>query len=164
MTEKCKEDGKIATIFERPDRFEAFAILIDTAHKCISKIKQELCDGDATMKSVHTLWLYELYKHKGGLTASELAEKSNIDRSLISREIRALVRSGYVTAEPAVGKRSYNSLITLTEKGTATAVRIAAAAHEFQLAGGKGIDDAALASFYDTLNKICDNLNNIADR
>lgn len=159
---KNKEDRTITPITEKPDRFETFIILIDSAHKCISKIKQDLC-VDPSIKSVHTLWLYELLKYQGGLTSSELAEKSNIDRSLVSREIRALARGGYITIEPAEGKRGYNTRIRLTEKGLETAEKIAAAALEVQRTVGEEFKQDEIFSFYATLEKLCKNLVKFTD-
>lgn len=158
-----KEDKKISPLIEKKDRFETFVILIDSVHKCISKIKQELSTW-ASVKSVHTLWLYELYKHKGGLTSSELAEKSNIDRSLVSREIRELARGGYIVIEPCEGKRGYNSRITLSETGTQVAKKIADTALEIQQAVGEGIDYNTLALFYETLERLCKNLESYNSR
>lgn len=131
-------------------------------HKCISKIKSDLA-VDPSIKSVHTLWLYELLKHKDGLTPTEIAEKSNIDRSLVSRELSALTRGGYIISEPQAGKRGYNARIRLTEKGLSTAERIAAAALEIQSSAGYGIDSAELFSFYATLEKLSVNLSGITE-
>ena len=107
---------------------------------------------------MHTLWLYELYKHNEGLTSSELAEKSNIDRSLVSREIRELTREGYINIEPCAGKRGYNSRITLSGKGVEIAKKIADAAYEIQSVVSDGIDYDTLSLFYSTLEKLCCNL------
>ena len=111
-----------------------------------------------SVKSVHTLWLYELLKHKEGLTPTALAEKSNIDRSLVSREIRALVKGGYIVTEPCEGKRGYNSRITLSERGEEAAKKIAEAALEIQNAVSSEIDVDSLAVFYETLERLCVNL------
>lgn len=126
-------------------------------HKCISKIKHEL-SALPSVKSVHTLWLYELFKHKGGLTPSELAEKSNIDRSLVSREIRALEKGGYIITEPCEGKRGYNSRITLSALGEEAARKIAATAREIQNEVSYDIDVESLGVFYETLERLCNNL------
>lgn len=127
--------------------------MIDATHKCISKIKQELI-LDSEVKSVHTFWLYVLLKHKDGLTASELAAKSKIDRSLVSREMQALYKSGYIEIEQAGKKRGYNSRITLTEEGTRVAKIISDAAYKIQSAVSREISDSELASFYSTFEKI----------
>ncbi len=97
------------------------------------------------------------------MTASELAAKSMIDRSLISREIEALKSNGYVTAKEIAGKRNYNSKITLTEKGKEVAKRIGDIAIEIQKLADKGIDEEELVRFYSTLEKISGNLTNIAE-
>ena len=153
----AKEDGKISQLINKNDRFESFVILIDSVHKCITKIKQEL-SGLSSVKGVHTLWLYELLKHREGLTPSELAEKSNIDRSLVSREIRVLAKGGYIVTEPCEGKRGYNSRITLSERGEAAAKRIAETALEIQNEISYDIDVESLGVFYETLERLCNNL------
>lgn len=144
-------------MIKKDDRFESFVILIDSVHKCISKIKHEL-GALPSIKSVHTLWLYELLKHSEGLTPSELAEKSNIDRSLVSREIRALHKGGYIVTEPCEGKRGYNSRIMLSERGEAAARKIAETALEIQNEVSYDIDVEALSVFYETLERLCNNL------
>ena len=93
-----------------------------------------------------------------GLTASELAEKSNIDRSLVSREISELERGGYIITSPCEGKRGYNSRIALTEKGRQLAKKIADTALEIQQAVSEDIDYDTLSLFYETLERLCQNL------
>ena len=107
----------------KTDRFESFVLLIDAIHKCINKVKQEII-LDSSVKSVHTLWLYKLLQSPKGLTATELAEESMIDRSLVSREIEVLKNGGYVISDTPAGKRNYNARISLTEKGLELANRI----------------------------------------
>ncbi len=138
-------------------------LLIDSVHKCISKIKQKIC-SDAKIKSVHTLWLYVLYKNKDGLTSTELAEKMNIDRSLVSREIRELYDGGYVSLEFPKGKRVYNSRITLTESGMRAASGIAEAALEMQSAVSDNLSKNDLETFYNILYKIESSLEGITEK
>ena len=158
--EKCneysEEGKKIKDILEKGDRFERFALLIDTAHKGISRVKQNIVI-DTSVKKVHTMWLYKLLKHKDGLTASELAAESMIDRSLISRELASLAADGYITIDSQGKKRGYNSRIRLTEKGKQIADKIATTAYEAQQNIGAGVPDEDLVVFYRTLEKICSN-------
>ena len=144
------------------ERFRRFILLVDGIHKSVQKIKNNKA-LDFGVKGVHTLWVYELFCHPEGMTASELAAKSMIDRSLISREIEALKSNGYVTAKEIAGKRNYNSKITLTEKGKEVAKRIGDIAIEIQKLADKGIDEEELIRFYSTLEKISGNLTNIAE-
>jgi len=97
-------------------RFEKFTLLIDGIHKSIGKIKFDTAPY-LGIKSVHVFWIYELSLHPDGLTAAEIAAVSMVDRSLVSREIAALKKDGYVASEDTGKKRNYNARITLTEKG-----------------------------------------------
>lgn len=110
------------------------------------------------VKSVHVLWIYELYIHPDGLTSAELAVRSNIDPSLISRELAALKRKGYITKEVTPGKRNYNARITLTPEGEELAKVIYDQALNVQEQVNYGISDADLAVFYSVLERLNDNL------
>lgn len=144
------------------ERFRKFILLVDGIHKSVQKIKYNKAP-DFGVKGVHALWVYELLCHPEGMTASELASQSNIDRSLISREIELLKEKGYITVEEAVGKRSYNTKIKLTEKGTEVARKIGDIALEIQDRADMGVDEAELERFYATLEKLSSNLSKIAD-
>ena len=157
---KGKEEPLEAMISER---FYSFVQLIDSVHKLIQKIRIDTAPY-LGVKSVHIFWVYELYAHPEGLTAAELAAKSMISRSLISREIEALHQDGYVEIrEMSAGKRkNYNALITLTEKGTRLAKQIVLEGMSVQNRVNEGITEEELASFYATLNKLCNNLKIVA--
>ena len=138
-------------------RFEKFALLIDGVQKCIQKFKMTIAP-ELGVKGVHVLWIYELFIHEDGLTSAELAVKSNIDPSLISRELAALKRKGYITREATPGKRNYNSRITLTDEGMALANKIHAMAFKVQERAGAGLSNEELTVFYSVLEKLHDNL------
>jgi len=157
-----KEDKKIAHILDKTDRFETFVLLIDATHKCISKIKSDIA-LDSKVKSVHSLWLYELMKHPEGLTASELAAKSKIDRSLVSRELTALYKGGYIQTEASGKKRGYNSRITLTDEGFSVAKSFSDAAYEIQKRVSRDIPRDELVAFYATLDKLCTSLEKLTE-
>ncbi len=140
-------------------RFEKFALLIDGVQKAIQKFKMTIAPA-LGVKGVHVLWIYELFIHPEGLTSAELAIKSNIDPSLISRELAALKRKGYITREATPGKRNYNSRITLTDEGLALADKIQAMALDVQERVGRDVSIDELAVFYSVLEKLHDNLEN----
>ena len=110
------------------------------------------------------MWLYKLLKHKDGLTASELAAESMIDRSLISRELTGLAADGYITIDSQGKKRSYNSRIRLTDKGKEVAEDIAKTAYESQRIIGEGVAEEDLIVFYRTLEKICLNFEKLEEK
>ena len=88
------------------DRFIRFALLIGGVNKHLQRIKIDNA-AEIGIKGVHAFWLYELYTHPEGMTASELASRAMIDRSLISREIDLLKRNEIVAVKSeAEGKRT----------------------------------------------------------
>ena len=134
-------------------RFEKFTLLIDGIHKSINRIKFDTAPY-LGVKSVHVFWIYQLSLHPEGLTAAEIAAVSMVDRSLVSREIAALEKGGYVAREETGKKRGYNARITLTEKGVELAERITEEAMSVQSKVGDGITASELAAFYVTLEKL----------
>ena len=110
------------------------------------------------------MWLYKLLKHNNGLTASELAAESMIDRSLISRELASLAEDGYITIDSQGKKRGYNSRIKLTEKGKEAANSIATTAYNTQEAIREGVTDQDLVIFYTTLEKLCANFEKLENK
>lgn len=141
-------------------RFEKFALLIDGAQKNIQKFKSYIAQ-ELGVKSVHVLWIYELYIHPDGLTSAELAVRSNIDPSLISRELANLKRRGYITKETTPGKRTYNARITLTDEGNTLAKKIYQISLNIQRQVSTGISSKDLAIFYTVLEKLHSNLNEL---
>lgn len=143
------------------ERFSRFIKNVDTVQKSIRKFKVANAEAFG-IKSVHILWVYELYSNPEGMSAAELAAKSMIDRSLISREIDELKKSGYVTTEDTGTKRAYNAKIRLTEKGREMAKAVGAAGLDIQRRADDGVSEAELESFYKTFEKLSKNLERIA--
>ncbi len=143
------------------ERFSRFIKNVDTVQKSIRKFKVANAEAFG-IKSVHILWVYELYSHPEGMSAAELAAKSMIDRSLISREIAELKENGYVITEDTGTKRAYNAKITLTAKGREMAKAVGAAGLDIQKRADDGVTEAELESFYRTFEKLSENLERIA--
>ena len=135
------------------NRFSKFILLIDSVSKSINKTKVDFV-SKVGVKSVCMLWLYELSLHPKGLTASELADSRNIDRSLVSREITALKNDGYVKLITSRGKRGYNVPIVLTDKGKEVAKMIEEQGMLIQNEVNNEISEEELRVFYSVLEKI----------
>ena len=146
------------------ERFYLFVLRINCISKYINKLKFEFAP-QIGVKNVHIFWIYELYTHPEGLTASELASRAMISRSLISREIENLLEGGYVQLQfNADGKRvNYNSHITLTEQGVQLAKSITQKGMEVQSRVSEGISEEELVIFYGTLEKMQSNLKRITE-
>ena len=149
----------------RPERFDRFMLLVDGAEKSINKIKGTIASSPE-VKGVHVFWLYKLLAYPDGLTATELATESMIDRSLVSREINELCRGGYVTHGNGGGekRKTYNARIRLTEKGEALANRIRAGAIALQEQVDEGVSEEELSVFYRVFEALCTNLHRITDK
>lgn len=145
------------------DRFETFILLIDAIHKSINRLKTDIAP-QSPIKSVHTMWLYELLRNPAGLTSTEIASKTMIDRSLVSREINALIREGLVKSDSKDRKRSYNSIITLTDKGRELAEHIVTAALKIQNAVSHNVDKDELSVFYSVLERIYNNIDELSNK
>ena len=136
------------------ERFSKFTLLIDGIYKSIHKIKLDNAPY-LGIKSVHVFWVYSLRKHPEGLTSTELAALSEIDRSLVSREVAKLCADGYITYVGGSGKRrNYNSRLVLTEKGMALAEYIRRKAMEIQNLADMDISESELEMFYAVLEKL----------
>ncbi|MBQ8404072.1 MAG: winged helix-turn-helix transcriptional regulator [Clostridia bacterium] len=136
------------------ERFSKFTLLIDGIYKSIHKIKLDTAPY-LGIKSVHVFWVYSLRTHPEGLTATELAALSEIDRSLVSREVAKLCADGYITNVGGSGKRrNYNSRLVLTEKGLELAEYIRKEALKIQNQADDGVSEEELESFYSVLEKL----------
>ena len=143
-------------------RYERFILAVDGIHKAVQKLKM----GMATkfgLKGVHVMWLCELLHSEDGLTGGELSEISQVNRSLVSRELEQLSENGYVSIV-MIRPSGYKARIMLTEKGRAAATEIEAAAIEFQKRAGFGVSGEDMKTFYETLERICENLSSIASK
>ena len=139
------------------ERFGKFTLLIDGINKNIQKIKLDKAPYMG-IKSVHIFWIYLLRKHPDGLTATELAARSEIDRSLVSRELQKLCADGYIMSMGGTGKRrNYNSRLVLTEKGAELAEYIRREAMAVQARADAGITEEELELFYTVLEKLHNN-------
>lgn len=162
ILKKRKENRKPPTMMK--ERFYLFVLRINSISKYINKLKFDFAP-QLGVKNVHIFWLYELYIHPEGLTASELASRAMISRSLISREIENLLENGYIQMQKnSKGKRmNYNAHITLTEKGVNLAQNISKKGMEVQSRVNRGISEEDLIIFYDTLEKLQNNLRIISE-
>ena len=97
------------------ERFEVFFQNISGLYRAVQRLRAQFADA-AGVSSVHLFWLYLLREYPEGLAASRLAELSNIDRSLVSRQLKPLLERGLVRADGETGKRRYGWKLRLTDR------------------------------------------------
>lgn len=140
------------------ERFKTFTVLISKINRLIRKIKtEEMVEFD--LKSTHVSCLYYLYESEG-LTSSGLTDITQEDKALVSRALEQLEEGGFVSCDAEYKKR-YRSRLHLTPRGERMGRIIASKIDEFFVLVGEGLEDEDRDAMYRSLNKICDNLENI---
>lgn len=143
------------------DRFETFTVLILKLSRYIHKIKTEEM-SEFSLKSPHVSCLYYLYQ-RGALTAKELRDICCEDKAYISHSLHDLEQRGYVLCD-SVTKKRYNAAFSLTEAGQELAARIAERVDSVLAPIGNGLTEQERTVLYDSLRKICNNMEKICDR
>ena len=137
------------------ERFETFTVLINRIGRNIRKIKtQEMAAYN--LRSVHVSCLYYLYTNKGA-TATELCERCEEDKAMISRALNHLETNGFIACETANVKR-YKSPLFLTEKGYDVGKKIADKIEHVLDAISVGLTENERKEFYRCLSVISENL------
>ena len=143
------------------ERFEVFFQNISGLYRAVQRLRAQFAQMSG-VSSVHLFWLYLLREYPEGLAASRLAELSNIDRSLVSRQLKPLLARGLVQTGEQTGKRRYGWKIRLTDSGRALAEQIAREALSIQNRAGRGILPEELVAFYRVLGALNQNFNEIS--
>lgn len=140
------------------ERFKNFTVLILKIHRAIQKIKTEEI-AEYHLKSSHVSCLYYLYK-ENTLTATELCEICQEDKSYISHSLRYLEENGYISCDSTARKR-YNAPLNLTERGKELGAYIAQKIDSVLEPAGEGLTDEDRVCLYRYLTQISDNLDKI---
>ena len=139
-------------------RFETFTVLINRISRNIRKIKNNEM-AEYNLRSAHISCLYYLYSGKN-VTATELCEKCEEDKSTISRAIDYLEKDGYLECEPKNVKR-YKSPIILTEKGKKAGKEIAEKINCVLDEISTGLTETERLEFYRMLSVISESLEKV---
>ena len=143
------------------ERFKNFTVLITKINRSIHKIKAEEM-AEFHLKSPHVSCLYYLYK-EGSLTAKELSDICEEDKSSISRSLDYLEENGYIACASNAKKR-YKAALTLTEKGKGVGAQIAEKIDRVLDPASLGLSEENRAIMYESLTLISDNLEKICKK
>ena len=158
MYTPCRE---VMTLEE--ERFEEFASLVSGIHGNIQKLKGRYA-ASLGLKAVHVFWLYLLRTHPEGLSASELAAVAKADRSLVSREIDALLKADIVCTLTDGEHRRYAWKLGLTEKGKELSSVISVIAKHIQDNVNLGMSEEDLLVFYKVLHTLADGFDSLTQQ
>ena len=140
------------------NRYDAFTSLILSISRNIQKIKN-LEMSDLGLKGNHVQCIFHLNSSEEGKTATELATLCDEDKAAISRTLKDLEANGYVFVEKS--NKKYKNPIKLTEKGKKTGEIVNQKIDNILKLAGKGIKKEERPKFYEQLQLVCDNLQNI---
>lgn len=134
-------------------RFEAFVTGVTVCYKYIQRIKSAEM-SEFGLKGTHVMCLFFLHHNPEGLTAAQLCQLCAEDKAAISRTIATLQDQGYIDGSD----KKYRAPLTLTPAGKAIAEKIDTLIEQWVSFGGDGLTDKERATFYNTLERISENL------
>lgn len=142
------------------ERFSKLVRMVSRLDKSV-KSMENTASQKLGIKSVHVFCIYSLIDAPDGLTASEIAKKNGINRSLVSREIERLDSAGMICYSET---NRYNAPITLTERGRKVAQEIFRIGLASQQKVDSLISEEELSTFYSVLDRITDILTDITEK
>lgn len=144
------------------ERYQMFTTLIAKCARSVKRIKSNEMSG-MNMKSSYVSRLYYLYINDKAMTAKELCDVCEEDKSYVSKSIDALEKDGYVICDSKTVKR-YNSPISLTEKGLLVAKEVAKKVDNIVEMASLGLSEENRKIFYESLGLISNNLEMICEK
>ena len=139
----------------RSNRFEIFSASTVQLIRAVQQMKaRKMAQYD--LKGTNALCLCQILHSDEGLSAAELSAVAEIDKAQVSRCVAELTARGFVYRDDQAGRR-YKQKYRLTEEGLAVAKDVAEEIAKIQAAVEKNISPEELEAFFDTLNRLCRN-------
>ncbi len=143
---------------EMIELFEIFTNNISVVYKGIQKLKNDDMKKFG-LKGNHLMCLFYLDKYEEGLTASRLCELIGNDKAAVSRSLSELNSLGHICYEGEAGRKKYNTVIRLTEKGKSiTALLVEEICHRVDEISLQGMDLEQRTALYRHLRTIANNI------
>ena len=142
------------------DRFERCSYCIFEISRCWRKLASEEL-GKYGLKSPHATYLTTIYKYPNGITMPQLCEVSGKDKSDASRMIAILEEKGMIKKQ-CVNGSLYRGVWILTDEGKQAAEQVSQRASRAVELAGKDLTDENRAIFYQALESITTNLQNLS--
>ena len=139
-------------------RFERFSVAITDISRYWHKIAAEEMEKYG-LKGTHSIYLTTLYRFPEGITAARLCELCGRDKAEVSRTAAVMEQKGLIRKQGS----SYRALLNLTPKGLEAAEHVRSRAALAVELAGKGLTDSQRATFYDALELISGNLQQLSE-
>ncbi|MBQ5319266.1 MAG: winged helix-turn-helix transcriptional regulator [Oscillospiraceae bacterium] len=141
------------------DRFEKFSYFISEISHHWHKIANDVMN-EYGLKGPHSVYFTTLYQYPDGITATRLGEICSRDKADVSRAVSLMEKKGLVIKEGS----NYRALLKLTKDGEKIAEQIKSQAEAAVEYGGKGLTDEQRTIFYEAIEIICDNLEDLSKK
>lgn len=139
-------------------RFERFSYAIFEISRCWHRIAAEEMEKYG-LKGSHATYLTTLYRYPQGITAAKLSELTGKDKADVSRMTAIMEKNRLIVKEGS----SYRAMLKLTAVGCEAAEHVRARAGVVVENASRGLSDEHREIFYNTLELIVTNLQNICE-
>lgn len=139
------------------DRFEKFSYFISEISRYWHKIANDVMN-EYGLKGPHSVYFTTMCQYPDGITATKLCELCSRDKADVSRAVSVMEKKGLVIKEGA----NYRALLKLTKEGEKIAELIKSRAEAAVEYGGNGLTDEQRTKFYEALEIICSNLEDLS--
>lgn len=145
------------------NRFAEFTLLVSNVTRAINKIKNvEMAKFG--LKGTQVNCLFYIYTSNASLSAKDICVMCEEDKAAVSRSLKELEQSGYLVSSKEEGKRKYNSVLSLTEKGKEIGSTIITKIEEILNYKDGYLSNEELKSFYSTFGKIYKHLKEVSEK
>ena len=140
------------------DRFERFSLAISEISRCWHKIASDEMEKYG-LKGSHAVYLTTLCRYPDGITAARLCELCAKDKADVSRMMSIMEKKELVVKEG----NSYRAQLKLTPAGLEAAEHVRRRATVAVENASRGLTPERRAVFYEALELIVSNLQNICE-
>ena len=140
------------------DRFERFSLAISEISRCWHKIAADEMEKYG-LKGSHAVYLTTMCRYPDGITAARLCELCAKDKADVSRMMSIMEKKELVVKEGS----SYRAQLKLTPAGLEAAEHVRRRATVAVENASRGLNPERRAVFYEALELIVSNLQNICE-
>ena len=140
------------------DRFERFSAIIAEISYNLHKIAAQEMEKYG-LKGPYAIYVLTLYRYEKGLTAAQLCELSNRDKSDVSRAVTEMVKKGLLERDAG----AYRSRLRLTELGRVSAKELRSLVDKAVSVIDRDVSADEREGMYSALGKISSNLRLISE-
>ena len=145
------------------ERFTAFTVNLSNIERDLHKIKSKKM-AEYGLRATHLMCMVQIFCHEDGLTSTEIARTSAIDKAFVSRITADLVDRKFVMFNEKYNDgRKYKQKFVLTEEGMKVMYEISDAVDKVIAKIYDQVSEEELKNFYKILEILNNNINLATD-